>query len=204
MAAMPAFDVLLKEKGLTGRSVTHTSTPPVVDWYHDNPDDGLNKESIPFNNAVISYINKHSISDVVISGRWAPYLEMDGFRPALLKTVEQVNASGARVWIMLDVPIPSFYVPRALARFDYSEDYLQGLFKQKDEFGESYLTLLKSAGAQILDPAPCFKDSNGRYMIQSQGIALYTDDNHLSSRGAKLILAPCLRNSFLNTANETK
>lgn len=204
MAAMPAFDVVLKEKVLTGRAVTHNSTAPVVDWYYPYPTPGLNKESIPFNDAVISYINKHSISDVVLCAKWSPYLEIDGFHNSLLKTVERVNASGARVWIMLDVPTPSFEVPRALARFDYSEDYLQTLFIRQNEFGDSDLTLLKSAGARILDPVPYFKDSNGRYMIQSQGIALYRDGHHLTVRGAKLILVPFLRNSFLNTTNGTR
>ena len=204
MAAMPAFDIVLKEKGLTGRAVTHNSTAPVINWYYPYPTPGLNKDSIPFNNAVISYINKHSISDVVLCAMWSPFLEVDGFRYSLLKTVELINSSGARVWIMLDVPTPSFEVPRALARFDYSEDYLQTLFARRNEFAESDLILLKSAGAQILDPVPYFKDSKGRYVIQSQGIALYRDGHHLTGKGAKLILVPFLRNSFLTTTNETK
>lgn len=197
MSAMPAFDVFLKEKGLTGRAVTHNSTAPVIGWYYPYPTPGLNEKSIPFNDAVISYINKNSISDVVLCAMWSPYLEVDDFSQSLLKTVELINASGARVWIMLDVPTPSFEVPRALARFDYSEDYLQTLFTRQNEFDDSYLDLLKSKGVQILDPVPYFKDSNGRYMIQSQGIALYTDGHHLTSRGAKLILVPFFRNSFL-------
>jgi peptidoglycan/LPS O-acetylase OafA/YrhL len=194
MAAIPAFDALLKEKGIAGRAVTHSATAPVVGWYLPN-EAGLGKESLVFGDEVISYIRRNQIQDVVLAAHWAWYLEKDGFRPALISTIRQITESGARVWILTDVPQPGFNVPRALA-FDYSEDYLRSLRPRQTEFGTEFISEIKSVGGFVLNPKSVFKDANDNYIIESGGVALYTDGDHLTTKGAKMILLPFLRNSF--------
>ena len=196
MAVMPAFDLFLKEKGLSGRAATHSATAPILGWYLPNPN-GLDKNSLVFNDAVFSYINKHHISNVVLAAHWHPYIKKEGFQPALLNTIRQINATGARVWIMLDVPYPSFDVPKALTFFNYSDNYLQSLFVHQNKFSPSFISEMRANGVQFLDPEPLFRDSKSNYLIQINNIALYHDGDHLTSTGAKMMLLPLLKNSFL-------
>jgi peptidoglycan/LPS O-acetylase OafA/YrhL len=196
MAAMPAFDAFLKERSLAGRAATHSSTAPVIGWYLPSKKAGLYKDAVAFNDAVLLYIKSHHISDVVLSATWILYAEKDGFNSALLTTIRQITEAGARPWVLLDVPIHSFNVPKALGRSDYSVTYLESLYTAQNEFDTRYIAEMEFAGAQILDPKPLFMNSEGHYIIQSQGIALYRDDSHLTTKGAKLVLLPFLRNSF--------
>jgi carboxylesterase type B len=64
MAALPAVDAFLKEKGLAGRAATHSATAPVLDWYKTR-DFGLGKDSIAYNDAVFSYIQSRQVSDAM-------------------------------------------------------------------------------------------------------------------------------------------
>ena len=57
---------------------------------------------------------------------------------------------------------------------------------------------IEAAGGRILDPKPRFLDSTGqRYIIQAEGNALYMDEEHLTTKGAKLILVPFFNDSMI-------
>jgi len=120
----------------------------------------------------------------------------------LLATVMQLSALGARSWIVLTPPAYSFDVPIALAR-SVPEAILILLSTKPpgdNELESDDPTLvgeIEKAGGRILDPKPRFLDRTGQhYIFQSDGIALYRDRDHLTTKGAVLILLPFLRDSL--------
>ena len=68
MAAMPAVDAFLKEKGVAGRAATHSGTPPVLDWLSMSAT--AYPDAVNFNNSVFSYISSHKIPVVILSACW--------------------------------------------------------------------------------------------------------------------------------------
>lgn len=207
MAALPAIDAFLKEKRLVGRSATHSSTAPVLDWFTQTKW-GFAEEAIAYNDAIFSYIQTHQIPIVILSANWRGYVPRVGpnsnsFGSALLATIRRLVAIGSHPFILLDVPVHSFDVPRALSRSIVSRANIDSL-SAKPMDREKFDTLdlktaaeIEAAGGRFLDPKPRFLDPTGQYyIIQSNRIALYSDEQHISTKGARLILLPFLRDSL--------
>jgi hypothetical protein len=203
MAAAPAFDQLLKEKGLAGRQVGAFATAPVfdADWPGLNP-----KDMKGFNNAVFEYILQNRIPDVVLVARWELYTKERGSVPldsALLATIERLVKAGVRPWVMTQVPDHQFDVPKALVLgITFNRDLTSVMTKPNGwngicGVGKGMLHRIEGAGGRILDPRPRFMDNSGKYyIIEKDGIALYRDKHHLSTKGARIILVPLLRETM--------
>jgi peptidoglycan/LPS O-acetylase OafA/YrhL len=211
MAAMPAIDAFLKERGLAGRAATHSSTAPVVDWYNVATH-SLNEDSIPFSNSVIAYVRSQQIPIVILSASWWGYAYKDqeekkAFHASIVKTVRQLAAAGAQPWLLLDVPHHSFNIPRALSRSVVTHTDIKSLCAKPTEISEfdnldaRIISEIEAAGGQVINPKPRFLDPSGQYyIIEEQGIALYRDGHHLTATGAKLMLLPLFR-GFLAIGN---
>ncbi len=205
MAALPAIDEFLKEKGRAGRAATHSSTPPILGWEFTNqPNLTIAPDLDDFNNAVFSDIQSQHYRDVMLIARWSAYAKesryTSEFDAALLKTVQSLVKIGSRPIILLDTPDPGFDVPKALWLSTMSRANIESLYKKPsrteafDYFTPDALTALRAAGAEILNPKTKFLDSTKqRYIIEKEGIVLYRDSNHLSVAGAIKILLPYLR-----------
>lgn len=202
MAVAPAFDQLLKEKGVVGRQATASVTAPVLDayWTHQFTQP---KEIQAFNAAVFGYIKQHRVPIVVLVGRWDYYIDDKGSEPldtALLFTIQRLVEIGTRPYLLLQVPHQRIIVPKALARASvFDSDLTPWLVKPtawNGLRGNDILLLQKmeAAGCRILDPRPRFLDGAGRHFIaEKDGISLYRDAHHLSATGAKMIILPFLR-----------
>lgn len=211
MAAQPALDAFLKEKGLSGLVATAAATAPVLNWFKVEPF-GLNDNAIAFNNAVISYIKNQQIRDVILIAFWDSYIDRDrdnsvSIDAALLSTVRQLVAIGCKPWILLDVPKQPFDVPAALSRHSFSESYLASICAKPkphsslEKLDPNIKMEIEAAGGHALDPKPMFLDPTGRYyMVHINEIALYRDKHHLTAKGAILKLLPFFRTSLLITA----
>ena len=207
MAALPAIDQLLREKGLAGQAATHSSTLPVQAWYVPT-EWGLRGESLAFSEQILKHIEQQKITDVLLVAYWRGYgLEQQPraaeFEVALLATIERLQSLGARAWVLLDVPVHGFDIPKAVARPLYSPDYIASLCSTPDSLpavgpnAPELRAKLTAAGARVLDPKPMFLSSTGEYYrVQSDGTPLYRDAHHLTSHGAKLVLLPFLRNAM--------
>jgi len=208
MAVLPAIDILLKEKGLAGRAATHFATAPVLDRSM-LVDFGRIPEAVDYNNAVFTYIQTQKFSDVILIGHWEAYREEHGhntetFASSLLATVRRISAAGSRPWVLLDVPTQPFNVPKALSIPLYVNVDIASICARPTTLNEleaddpKIISKIVAAGGRVLDPKPRFLDPTGkRYSILTNGIPLYCDDNHLSTQGAKLILLPFLRDSWI-------
>jgi peptidoglycan/LPS O-acetylase OafA/YrhL len=204
MAVMPAFDEVLKEKGMGGLQATTPGVAPVLGarW---RTRFGI-PEAKAFNDAVFAYITAHKIHDVVLAARWESYTDMNGDVPldqALLSTIQRLVEAGVRPWVMLQVPNPGFNVPKGLARQSmYHRDLAQfserpGQWNGLRGTGPSLFEKIEIAGGRILNPRDGFLDSSGKhYVVERKGTALYRDDHHLSDRGARMAITPFLRQSF--------
>lgn len=205
MAAMPAFDEFLRQKGIAGRQATASATAPLLGayWHNEftNP-----RDAKAFNEAVFAFIKTRKIPDVVLIGYWEYYTDDKGDVPldsALLSTIERLVEAGARPWVFLQVPQHRFDVPRALALETIFHRDLTPLLVKPTEWnglrgsGPSIFEKVEAAGGHILDPRPCFLDSTGSYfIIVKNGYPLYRDAHHLSVKGAKMMLVPFLREAF--------
>lgn len=205
MAATPAVDAFLKERGLAGRMVGHSSTAPVLDWFMVAKY-GLSAGSVPFNEAVYAYTRSQRVPDVILSAYWSAYAESDPkpFDAALLGTVRRLVGIGARVWVLLDVPKQSLDPPTALAlstvfRRDLTPNCTRtNAVDRFDLLGAETINEIVEAGGRIIDPKPRFTDPTGTYfLIESDGVALYRDGQHLSTRGATRMLLPLIRDALV-------
>jgi len=204
MAALPAIDALLKERGVSGLAVTYASTAPVFDWFL-RTEWGLHERSVAWNESVLAYVRKHGITDVVLSANWSSYMQETGnatpIGPALVETVRRLVAAGARPWVLLDVPMQMFNVPRVLSFSVMFHADVDGRCRKASTSGDfsdsGIIGRIEAAGGRVLDPKPSFLDPRGEhYIVQADGVALYWDNGHLSTKGAKRILLPYLRGSF--------
>lgn len=207
MAAMPAIDAFLKQKGLAGRAAVHTATAPVLGWFKVSRF-GLSQDAVAFNDAVLAYVRSRHVPEVVLAADWSSYAESgenvsDSFDTSLLTTVRQLVAAGSRPWIMLDVPAHYFDVPRVLSRSVISHSDVGAFYTaaatvdEYDKIAPKTITDIESAGGRILDPKPRFLDPTGeRYIFLADGVVLYSDRHHLTAEGAKLMLLPFLCDSL--------
>ncbi len=209
-AALPAVDAWLKERGLSGRAALHSVTAPVLGWYRVR-EFGLSRDAVPYNDAVFAYVQSRRIPVALLIASWTGYLDEHGhdtgnavpLDTALLATVRRLAAVGIHPWVMLDVPVHSFDVPKALACPVYSRAYVDSLcarptpWNELDRNDPRIVQELEAAGARVLDPKPRFLDPTGqRYVIQANGAALYSDAHHLTPQGAEWMLLPLFRDSL--------
>lgn len=201
MAAAPAFDALLRARGLSGLQVTASATAPVLDAYWSS-EFTSRREVKAFNDAVFAYITRQRIRNVILVARWEYYSDARGditLDVALGSTIRRLAEIGTRAYVMLQVPSHTFNVPRALAATkifnrDLTASLLVGVERNGMASNDRMITeSVELAGGRILNPRRCFWDSaNLHLLVEKNGKSLYADDHHLSATGARLALLPCL------------
>lgn len=204
MAAMPILDILCKEHSVRGVAATHAATAPLV-GYENRSQYGL-KESIAFNNAVVEFIRSKRVGDVVLVACWAGYVPDGGsarLRRGLLDTISALKDSGARIWIMRQVPLQRWNVPRALASAVWHGGDPEELglplaeqreaYRLQDPIFEGLAT--RFPGVTVLDPTDLFVSPKNLCRVAEGGKALYCDTGHLTVAGA-MVLRPLFEPIF--------
>jgi peptidoglycan/LPS O-acetylase OafA/YrhL len=139
-------------------------------------------------------------SDVPSPGdgaRSAPLLDSENggapiaFTEALLRTIERVRASGARVLLVGPVPEIDFHVPTTLVRSLHGTGRLpvvkRGDFDRRQRQVLEALSAVRSPGSvEVVYPHTVLCDDES--CAVADGVrALYADDDHLSPFGAELV-----------------
>jgi peptidoglycan/LPS O-acetylase OafA/YrhL len=103
MSVTPVLDELCRRYSWRGIQATHSQTAPVLE-YKSMGAVALNEDSPAFAAAVLDYITKNHVQNVIITAYWKYYPASDEFKADLLSTVHAVIKSGAKVYILEDVP----------------------------------------------------------------------------------------------------
>jgi peptidoglycan/LPS O-acetylase OafA/YrhL len=208
MAVMPVFDTLCEEHAIRGVAATHAGTTPLVGFEDNNPS-SLREECIPYNNAVVDFIRKRRVRDVILVARWGGK-ETWQLRRCLLATLDILKGSCTRIWVMRDVPIQRWNVPDALASAIWHGDDPEKLglplaeyraeFQHQDPVFQGLTRLFPQV--TVLDPTDLFVSTNNLCRVESGGKALYCDKDHLTVAGA-MLLRPLFEPIFANMSEVT-
>ena len=195
-AIAPVLDELCREESKNAALVSFGGVPPVLSSGHYNEADfffqGTNYDPAQ---VVLDYIMQKHPRTVIMVAYWASYKASDSFKTQLLATVRRTLASGAKVYVVKDVPTPPVDPPRALALMALFGRDLETLGVTPAQWQEANHNLsetfdqVSKIGASVLDPAPFFLNHKGLYGVIKNDEVLYIDAGHLSVEGAKM-LAP--------------
>lgn len=227
MAALPAIETFAIERGIAGRAATHSSMIPVLAFEQAGGKTWSGTQR--FNQAVMNYIKREHIPQVILIGFWTTYADKLQVEPpidergsqlypastilksSLLKTIHELRLAGAQAWIMLQVPMQQFSVPKGLARRAAFGEMLEPLYTRPGPWngitGDDARIVedLVTAGAKVLDPRPRFLDpSQSFYTFERDGHALYIDGHHLTAQAAKEYLLPLIREKFTPVLHKTQ
>jgi peptidoglycan/LPS O-acetylase OafA/YrhL len=195
-SVMPVMDFLCKEHSIRGAEVASSATPPLVGYVSHAPF-GLRDGSIPFNDAIVEFIHKKHVRNVFLVANWDAYMDYDygtdRLRRGLIATINALQGSGTRIWILKQIPTQRWDVPRALAHAVF-------IGRDPDEVGlplaehreasrrmDPIFSEVASPDVVILDPAGLFVNRAGLCRAAEGGKALYRDSNHLTVLGAMLL-----------------
>jgi hypothetical protein len=208
MAITPVLDDLCRRFGWRGVEATHSSTAPVLGFISEDGE-ALKENSPAFARAVLDYIEKRQVKNVVIAARWASYPADGQFETNLLATVRAARMSGARVYVVKDVPTQDSDMAAKIALAVLNNGDLEeiGITPERHQAVNHELAAtfeqISLMGATVVDPASYFLNRKGLYGIAKNGQILYSDDNHLTLEGARL-LAPLFEPIFQNTNEPAK
>jgi hypothetical protein len=176
----------------------HPQTAPLVN-YDSEGVWSLKSDSVPFNNAVMDFIRLRRVRDVLLVARWDYYVETDKgterVRLGLLDTITALRKTGARVWIMRQVPKYPWNVPKALASavlHGHDPETLglpASVYRAQSQVQDPIFEGLpaQASGVTVLDPTDLFVNSSGRCKVAQGGETLYYDSDHVSAAGAMML-----------------
>jgi hypothetical protein len=102
--------------------------------------------------------------------------------------------SGARVYVIKDVPDTGFDVPRFATLTALRHGSMAELSISREKYAtdnrnyEPIFTRLSQMGVTILDTPAYFLNGEGRYDVARGGKLFYSDNAHLTVEGAKLLV----------------
>jgi peptidoglycan/LPS O-acetylase OafA/YrhL len=190
MAVAPVLNELCQRFSVRGVEATHSSTAPILEYWNNF---GLQKKSIAFSQSVAEFIVQRHIKSVILAANWHVYGPPSLVDSKLPATVVAIEASGASIYILRDVPIPDFNVPKqaALAVMRHGEITELGTSPTKyaadNHNYEPIFDHLSKLGATILDTPKYFLNTNGLYDVVRDDKILYFDNDHLTIDGSKLL-----------------
>lgn len=204
MAVMPVLDRLCQEYSVRGVAATHSATAPLVGY--QSPKSDLQDKGIHYNKAVVDFIRNQRVRNVIIVANWGVYMDGNGEPRSLSRglsdTLDVLRATGAKIWIMRQVPKQPWDVPDALASTVWRGQNTGDLglpikgnlqeFQRQSAIFEEIST--RFPGVAIFDPTDLLA-SGGLCRVVKDDKALYCDDNHLTVAGA-LLLRPLFEPIF--------
>jgi peptidoglycan/LPS O-acetylase OafA/YrhL len=193
MSVTPAIDDLCRRFSVRGLEATHSSTAPALGYLSQSPF-SLREKSPAFSQAVVDYVLQHHIKSVVIAASWKSYGPPEELDAKLTATAKTLLASGSKVYVLKDVPIPYFDVPRHAALTVMHHGNPAGLAIPQEKYQadihdcEFIFDHLARLGVTVLDTSKYFLNTNNSYDVVSGDQALYWDWNHLSMVGSKRLI----------------
>jgi peptidoglycan/LPS O-acetylase OafA/YrhL len=193
MSITPALDELCRQFSRRGVQATHSSTAPVLRFV-SMEGEALQEQSPAFNEAVLNYIGREHVKNVLITAYWSEYSSSDAFENDLCLTIVEVIKRGATVYVMKDIPKQpnNVAIKTALAVLKHGDLEQFGItpkeYQEANRTMDDVFIRISKMGATVLDPANYFLNRNGLYGIVKDNEVLYVDGQHLSVEGAKILV----------------
>jgi peptidoglycan/LPS O-acetylase OafA/YrhL len=198
---------LATEHHMTAALIAHPSTAPLLNFWRMHPYALHGDAAREFASRTIEYVRSHTVKHVILAAAWESYASdpsddpaipvlfgsFGTFRLQLKRTVDAIQAAGADVWLVKDIPDVGIDVPRALSRMCLSngdfESWKPSTYAHSSENAavNGVIDSLRSSGVHTLDPLPFFVDASDRMRIEKDSYALFRDSSHLTSQGAQLL-----------------
>jgi peptidoglycan/LPS O-acetylase OafA/YrhL len=213
MVLTPAFDDALKSLGLKGEAACYTATAPLLDFYRPT-EFGLNEMAKQWNERVLDRVAKNRPTHVFMAGNWKGYQEMAAppergdFKKQLLATVRAVAATGAKPWVILQVPEHKQSVPKLLLQERMLGRDISSYLDRPSEWngltddGPELIKQIRELGGEVLDLRPAFyEEESGAYsFLEKDGYPLFRDKHHLTPHGSRLIATGPIKAVLANEA----
>ncbi len=200
MSVTPVLDELCRRFSWRGVQVACSATAPILE-YTDTNKFGMGDKTPVFARAVLAFIAQKQVRNVVLAARWSSYLTTDSAKRELEETVRAITNSGARAYVLKDVPWQDRDLTRLVAVAVLHDGDLEPVGVSRQSYQAANLELsptfgqLSEMGATVLDPADCFLNSKGLYGIVRNDQVLYWDYHHLTVEGSEA-LAPLFEPMF--------
>ena len=199
LAMTPLLDELCAQKSQNGALAFFSAVPPILagGQYAGVKYDFDGKTYDPAR-VVYDFITNKRPKIVIVTASWEFYGVTDAYKTQLLTTIRGVLDSGAKVYVVKDVPLPHFDVPRVVAMKSLIGGDLDSLgvtparLEAETQNMTETFDRISQMGATVLDPTGFFLNRKGIYGVIKDDQVLYMDGGHLTVEGAKL-LAPLFK-----------
>lgn len=201
MSVAPVLDELCRRFSVHGVEVAHSSTAPILGYVSNTSKYGLNEDSPAWSQSIVDFVAKKHVKTVILAALWTSYEPPQEVETKLAATVQALKAAGASVYVLKDVPMPGFDVPRmaAFTVIRHGDPARLGTtlakYASDNQAWDSIFNHLSQVGATVLDTPKYLLNTNGFYDVVRDNKALYFDSHHLSVDGSKL-LSPMLEPLF--------
>lgn len=207
LAVAKLCDKLAKNYRLKGALATKSGATALLGNWNEQ----VEQEAVNWNHAVLNYVHRNKIPNVIIVSRWSVCAdvgneqETDLFAKALQHTAQSLSGKGIRVWVMMQIPEQPANPQRELALAAWSKRSVPvGItIEQHAEIQQPvFFAFSKLDSSIVLNPHEFCFDAEGRSRIGSGERSFYRDDDHLSYVGAKELIQPLLRPVFAKIADQ--
>ncbi|TWT52275.1 O-acetyltransferase OatA [Thalassoglobus neptunius] len=227
-AIVELCDRLATKHGLNCVVATHGGWKPLLGTWR--PYKGI--ESREWNDRVLEFIDDHDVEHVILAARWAdgsrdateeleslmfddlcdfetPDKYEDVVERGLKRTIARLEETGAKVWIVAQVPDQEGLDPekKVFSSVLFDEPFPTGVSMKKhhqrqfeinqifDEIDDDFVT--------ILDPTPYAFDEDGRSLICDEDGLFYRDSHHITPLGAEKLVSKVLEPVFEEITKST-
>lgn len=204
LAWAPAVDVLSKKSGLKAIMAPNSACPPLFDV--SNPvDPSCERE----NDRVRTFIRTTKPDVVILVAAWQAYSiphgrytlsdrqgrndNKDVFAPALVRTIRELRPFIKRIILVgptpaapIDAPFNAAQSLRSNSRMPKASS-LASVRERDRWFWNEALKLDRGMQLYLVDPVPWFCTTKNCRYIDTNGVLLYRDNEHLNIEGAKLV-----------------
>ncbi|MCH6255886.1 acyltransferase [Puniceicoccaceae bacterium K14] len=197
LALLPVLNQVAEKSSAKILYSCYEGIVPLVDYETTNPSKDLKKLSLPLNEAVASYIEKHKPRNVLLIAYWTQgSIETekgwDYFAEKLEKTAKRMLETGTNVYIMRTVPVYVGDLPKKLVQSSKAGRDLRSAGMAVDHYHERSshqdraFSIVEKLGVKLLDPEPYLTDE-GRCIVVHDDEPVYFDNMHLTINGSQLV-----------------
>lgn len=192
MAILHVLDITCTNAGIGAIAATHSATVPLL---HFPAFDvwSLGPDADEFAELVVHHVETQRIRNVLLAAAWFSYYERapQKFAAAFTETFTRLEAAGAKVFVIQDVPAQPFNVPRLLGLNTHwgTVGAVRGItlseYQRQNRSVNDFFSGFKRThpSMTLVDPVPPLTLGD-RTLLQIDGKPTYFDSHHLSTYGA--------------------